>query len=230
MNDDIVFDPRNGEPAFTRINESIYTRQESLGIIRNQAVSVIGCGGIGAWVGYYLGLAGVRDLRLFDGDDITDHNLNRLPFTPADIGKSKSVALAALIGAARPEAELSAYGNFDPTWHRSHLSESSAVVVSTDSLKSRKMVYEAARVAGTSRYYELGADGFGATVTGEPAEWSTEAENEPGYQSVPVFVGPCTLAASIAAYYILQGKPIKDTFRIDWDDDAGLRVNHYVGV
>ena len=215
------------------MSESIYTRQESLGILRDQTVSVVGCGGIGSWVGYYLGLAGVTDLRLFDGDDITDHNLNRLPFTPADIGKSKSVTLATLIRAARPDVEVRAYGNFDPEWHKHMLEASDAFVVSTDSLKSRRMVYDAlvkVREKQFVRYYELGADGFGATVTGEPAEWSTEAENEPGYQSVPVFVGPCTLAASIAVYYVLQGKSIKDTFRIDWSDETGLRVNQYVGV
>jgi ThiF family protein len=218
--------------------DELYQRQESLGIVRDQTVLVVGCGGIGSWVGYFLGLAGVERLELFDSDTISDHNLNRLPFTPAHIGRYKSEALAELIRSARPEVQVRAHGNFEPESHSDELSRADAVVVSTDSLRSRRMVYNAANAAPRRRrgrfemaipkYYELGADGHGASVSGAPAEWSTEAENEPGYQSVPVFVGPCTLAASIASYYILMGLPIPDTFRADWKD--GLQIRQYAEV
>ena len=216
-------------------NRTIYTRQESLGIITDQTVSVIGCGGIGSWVGYFLGLAGVERLNLFDGDKIETHNLNRLPFTPADLGKYKSEALAELIHRARPETKIDIFGHFDPEWHHDQIRASRRVVVSTDSLRSRKMVYDCvrSREGGGNfygKYLELGADGHGMTVTGAPAEWSTEAENEPGYQSVPVFVGPCTMAASIGAYHILLGLPMKDTIRIDWNQTEGLKINQYQGV
>lgn len=204
----------------------VYARQESLGINRDQSIMVVGCGGIGSWVGYFLGLAGVREMSLFDSDDISVHNLNRLPFTPEDIGRPKSVALAKLIQTARPDTRIRVYGNFDPEFHSGVLDAADRVVVSTDSLRSRKMVYKA--MAGRSeRYVELGADGHGLTVTGAPAEWATEAENEPGYQSVPVFVGPCVMAASIASYYILLNKPLTSTFRVDWTSNDGLRINQY---
>lgn len=212
---------------------SLYDRQESLSIIQDQTVLVVGCGGVGAWCGYFLGLAGVKRLHLFDSDTISEHNLNRLPFTPADIGTGKSVALAGLIREARPDIEVvRAYGNFDPERHGELAYSADAVVTSTDSLKSRRMVYDAVKGRRESRfmrYYELGADGHGASISGAPAEWSNSLEEEAGYQSVPVFVGPCTLAASIASYYVLLGQPIEDTFRADWIG-TGLTIRQYVGV
>jgi hypothetical protein len=214
------------------MTDNTYSRQESLGIIQDQTVLVVGCGGIGSWCGYFLGLAGVRQLELFDGDLIEGHNLNRLPFDSAAIGLPKSIALAGLIRRARPDVTINAHGHFDPEWHSEAIRSANRVIVSTDSLRSRRMVYEAVGRAGGhyhGRYVELGADGHGLTVTGSPAEWSTEAENEPGYASVPVHVGPCTMAASIAIYYILLGLPVRDTFRVDWSD-SGLRVNQYVAV
>ena len=224
--DEVVFNPRNDEPAFTtRSSNEVYIRQESLGIVRDQTVLVVGCGGIGSWMGYFLGLAGVERLHLFDGDTIEAHNLNRLPFTPADVGRYKSEALADLIAKARSDVNVNAYGNFDPRFHANVLAEADAVVVSTDSLKSRRMVHEA---IGRQRYYELGADGHGLTVTGEPADWSTPAEEQEGYRSVPIHVGPCTLAASIASYYVLMARRIEETFRVDWDGQ--LRINVYQGV
>lgn len=213
--------------------EGLYDRQDTLGLIQDQTVMVVGCGGIGSWLGYFIGLAGVRRLELFDGDTIEAHNLNRLPFTPADIGRYKSEALAALIKRARPDIEVNAYGHFDPLWHSDILATAHRVVVSTDSLRSRQMVYKAMRdvhMTGPNKYVELGADGHGLTVTGQPADWSTEAENEPGYQHVPVSVAPCTLAASIGAYYVLLGQPLLDTFRIDWDGSTGLKINTYVNA
>jgi molybdopterin/thiamine biosynthesis adenylyltransferase len=220
------------------MTEEIYARQEPLGIIRDQTVLVVGCGGVGAWVGYFLGLAGVQRLHLFDSDTISDTNLNRLPFTPEHIGRYKSEALAELIRKARPDVDVKAYGNFDPEYHAPILTEpegkwNPATVVSTDSLKSRKMVYDAVVATGKSLggylpYYELGADGMGASISGAPAEWSSDLEDQPGYQSVPVFVGPCTFAASVASYYILRRKTLEDTIRADWSD--GLQIKQYVGV
>jgi hypothetical protein len=225
------------------MSENIYLRQESLGIQRDQKIVVVGCGGIGAWCGYFLGLAGVRELALFDGDEISEHNLNRLPFTPEDIGKPKSLALAALIRKARPETAIRAYGHFDfevPS-HCEAVSSANRVVCSTDSLRSRREVYKAVKghPAGhlrqpevdairAGRYIELGADGLGMSISGTPAEWASELEGQPGYTSVPQFVGPCAMAASMACYYILLDQPIRDTFRVDWKD--GLQVRQYQEV
>jgi hypothetical protein len=221
-------------------DHSLYARHDGLGINQDQTVLVVGCGGIGSWLAYFLGLAGVRRLELFDGDKIEEHNLSRLPFTPRDIGRYKSECLAELITRARPEVEVTAHAHFEGEYHEDLIRQADWVVVSTDSHKSRKMVYDAVGRVNSKRngnnrdmrvrYLECGADGHSGSVTGAPAEWVTEAEQEPGYQSVPVWVGPCTLVASIASYYILHGIPIVHTHRVDWhevetvEDEGGSYV------
>jgi hypothetical protein len=219
--------------------EEIYRRQETLGINRDQTVLVVGCGGIGSWLGYFLALAGVRRLELFDGDKIEEHNLSRLPFTPRDIGRYKSECLAELITRARPEVEVTAHAHFDAEWHGQRngvMDGADWVVVTTDSHKSRKMVFEAVKVLNTTyltnptKYLECGADGHSGSVTGAPAEWVTEAEAEPGYQSVPVFVAPCTWAASVAAYYILLSGSdtlLDSTYRVNWSDSNGVAIHRF---
>jgi hypothetical protein len=212
------------------MTEGIYQRQSTLGIDRDQCVMVVGCGGIGSWLGYFLGLAGVRTLHLYDGDKIEEHNLNRLPFTPAHVGRFKSDALAELIKAARPEVEVVAHAHFDPEFDVEVLVGANWVVCSTDSLKSRRMVYKAAKGKGI-KYLECGADGHVGSVTSAPAEWATDAENLPGYQSVPVFVGPCVVAAGIASYFVLLGGEPGATYRVEWEDEGlGVRIQTFKEV
>lgn len=181
-----------------------YTRQEALGVVRNQAVAVIGVGGVGSWVALALGLAGVRRLLLFDGDTVDATNLNRLPWGPETIEQCKGAVAAVELQTRAPHTEVSYHGNFDPAYHQTLVKDCAWVVVCTDTLRSRRMVYECLP-RGIS-YIECGAEGHRATVSFSPAAWSTPDEETLGYASVPVFVGPCMLAASIVSYYVLIGQ------------------------
>lgn len=202
-------------------NTNVYSRQESLEINRAQTVAIVGCGGIGMWVAYFLALAGVEKLELFDGDSVDVHNLNRLPLTETDIGKPKTVALAELLRRHRPNVEVIARTALNPEMpgHKEAISNSTWVVCCTDSLKTRRMTYELS-VGFCVNYIECGAEGDAATVTFSPADFATDEEENPGYRSVPVFVGPCTLAASIAAYYVLKYSATYGgvTFNANWKD------------
>jgi molybdopterin/thiamine biosynthesis adenylyltransferase len=217
-------------------DRELYARHDGLGINQNQCVLVVGCGGIGSWLGYFLGLAGVQRLHLFDGDKIEEHNLSRLPFTPKDIGRYKSEALADLISRSRPDVEVTAHAHFDAEFEGDALTTADWVVCSTDSHKSRKMVYDAVvnlrhknDFGHGPEYLECGADGHSGSVTGAPAEWVTEAESQPGYQSVPVWVGPCVVVAGLASYYILHNTDIMVTHRVDWhEDNRGCDEGAYV--
>src|ERR1700733_3189388 len=144
--------------------DDLYKRQESLEIVTDQTVAIVGCGGIGSWLGYYLALAGVKRLLLFDGDRIESHNLNRLPFTKDMLGRYKSDALAELIESVRPDCQVQAFAHMEPH-HLWTLQQSSTnwVAVSTDSLNSRRMAYDLSQKAEAG-YIECGADGNGARV------------------------------------------------------------------
>src|SRR5208283_240197 len=89
-------------------------RQESLNLRLPRGVLVVGCGGVGSWIAYFLALAGCRNLWLFDGDLVSDHNRNRLLVPPSAIGKPKSEAVADTIRLFRPDAHLISLGAFSP--------------------------------------------------------------------------------------------------------------------
>ncbi len=181
----------------------IYARHAGLEIHTDQAVAVVGVGGIGFWVALYLAMAGVRRLDLYDSDTVSISNLNRLPVPPAAVGRMKVEAAEEEVRRLRADTVINLATNYNPKLHS--LNYMDWVVCSTDTQKSRKMMQAEAKKS-RCRYLELGADGVRCHVTGETAEWSTAEEERPGYQSVPIFVGPCTLAASLAVYYVLHGR------------------------
>lgn len=204
------------------VEEPLYQRQSTLGIVTDQTVAVVGVGGIGSWVALYLALAGVRRLELYDSDEISLHNLNRFPLGMGAVGKNKALAMAEHCQGLRPDIEVIPRMNYNPDLHSPEIFDGcNWVVVTTDSLKSRRVVFEAVRARAGRRgwglkYIECGAEGHHANVTFAPATFSSPEESQPGYQSVPVFVGPCVMAAGIAAYYVLLGTPVERTYDINW--------------
>ena len=198
------------------MNEA-WTRQESLGINQDQSIAVIGCGGVGSWVALELALAGVRELHLFDSDEVSTTNLNRIAAREEDIGIDKSYAVERLIWAMRaiPVTRIIRHPNFNLLISKNY-PKFDWLVVATDTGKSRDECFKWAKTQGI-KYLELGAEGHMATLTGSPGDWETSHEADPGYASVPVWVGPCVLAATMACYYILLGQAPQQTFRLGWN-------------
>ncbi|KKL07823.1 hypothetical protein LCGC14_2582170 [marine sediment metagenome] len=197
-----------------------YDRQEPLNIVRDQSVAIIGCGGIGSWAAYYLTLAGVQTLHLFDGDNVSEHNLNRLPLPAGFIGQPKAGALATFLPQFNQEVRFRPHGPFDKNLHDLAYTRLNVTycLVCTDTWKSRKMVYDACQEQCIP-YLEVGAEGNEASLSPSPPEWVMPNEAEPGYQHVPVFVGPCAAIAAMAVYYVLHQQVPTKTFRIGWKDN-----------
>ena len=187
------------------MTDEMMDRQESLGLEVPESVAVVGCGGVGSWLAYFLALAGVPELWLFDMDTISIHNLNRIPLPAESVGKKKSEAVAEMIRAVRPKCNVLAMGAFnDKIADGLSLSgEISWIIATTDTLASRQAINKWAMERGI-RYIEAAAEGEFGSCTGEPAEWSTPDEASPGYAHVPVWVGPCVFAAGIACAYVLH--------------------------
>ena len=77
---------------------------------RGRRVSIWGCGAIGAQVAEILTRAGVSALVLRDRATVKHGILVRQPFTDADIGRPKTVALADRLLAIRPDLRVDAVG------------------------------------------------------------------------------------------------------------------------
>lgn len=198
-------------------------RQEALNLSIPRGVAVVGCGGVGSWIAYFLALAGVTNLWLFDPDTVSEHNLNRLPLGASSIGVSKSKALADFITTLRPNNTIVPLGAFSESLAEiSHLDEEcSWLVCSTDTLATRCLSHEWATSNGMF-YIEAAAEGEYGSIANSPAEWATPEDAKPGYASVPVWVGPATFAASMAASYILHAHPPERDLvtRIGWSGTA----------
>jgi ThiF family len=198
-------------------------RQEPLALhLPSRGVAIIGCGGVGSWIAYFLALAGVRNLWLWDPDEIAPHNLNRILLPPSTVRQNKAQALAAAIVAVQPECKPVPMGRFDAATATAMELERHVdwVVATTDTWVSRREAK--AWAAGMSIcYLEAAAEGEWGSITGAPAEFATNDEVRPGYASVPVWVGPCVAAAMMAAAYVLHADvpADDDAFRWGWDRD-----------
>ena len=207
--------------------DPLYERQEPLGLAR-PSVILVGAGGVGCWVALALVLGGVEDITIYDGDTLSGNNLNRFPLPPNSIGELKSVALASWLRTLRPKASnINARGMFDP--EVSNPMAANWLVCCTDSLKSRKMCYQYVNSRKTEygatamKYLEVGADGERWTLSPAPPEFSTELEDNPGYATVPVHVGPCMMGGSAAAYYVLHDITPTVSHLVDWDKGPDYR-------
>jgi len=81
--------------------------------LANTSVLVIGCGGLGAPVLYYLTAMGVGHLGLCDGDKVSLSNLNRqILFTQEDLGKPKASTAKTRLNALNPDLRTTIYDRF----------------------------------------------------------------------------------------------------------------------
>jgi hypothetical protein len=161
-------------------------------------VAVCGLGGIGSWVALDLALVGVPELILIDPDAVEPHNLNRTPYTPAQVGALKVRAAAELIAERRPGCALVLLPYMYHEIADLLPPEIEYFVDCTDALAVKRLA------AGRGwRYLKLGYDGFGFTFdmqTGLPWE-----EEPAGYRVVPSFVGTPQFLAALAVTAVVSG-------------------------
>ena len=89
-----------------------YSRQEALNNTLTRKLPfnvqniIIGCGGIGYWLGLFLALLGYKNFILIDGDKIDYTNLNRIPVPQTWVGVNKAVALRRTIRTFRLDTKI----------------------------------------------------------------------------------------------------------------------------
>jgi hypothetical protein len=227
------FTPGGIIPAVEEPTEpDIFARQRSIPLEIPGHVMLVGCGGVGAWIGYFLALAGVPKLTIFDSDVVSESNLNRLPYGPAFLKKPKTEALAALIASLRPKCKVECCPNFSAKFANSLFVDEEArpewVVASTDTWASRREAYKWTDLR--CRYVEAAAEGEFGSMAAAPAEWATIEEDNPGYASVPVWIGPSVSAAVMVCSHILHGELRRDaSARFGWlsnEDDARIAFSY----
>lgn len=183
----------------------MYTRQKKLHIQPPAKVSIIGCGGIGAWVGIDLALAGAEEFRLFDDDTLEVHNLNRLPFSENDVGKSKTEVLKKFIKKMRPDTRIYMHGRVS-TITKSLLR--GTVVDCTDKLEAQQLIEKACEQLNLA-HFRVGYDGQHMTIIDSQHSkapkiskvWD-DGSGQSGYEFVPSWVVPPQVAAAFVTSII----------------------------
>lgn len=199
---------------------TLYARQQSLNLSVPDSVWVVGCGGVGYWTAQTLGLAGVPKLYLFDGDRLSESNLNRIPYSADSVDQFKADLLAAEIKRLRPACMCLGFPiKFSPQVVESLLWPN-WLVCTTDTHASRQMCSTWCREKGVS-YLEAAAEGEFGSISGSPADFATDDEVNPGYASVPVWAGPVMAAGLLAGMHILHGAtPHADVVRLGWQPEG----------
>lgn len=111
----------------------------------NSSVLVVGAGGIGSPVAYYLGAAGIGKIGLVDGDVVDYSNLQRqILHATADLGRPKVESAKDKLEAINPDIEVITYKELlTPENAVELIQQYDLVVDATDNLTSRYVINQA---------------------------------------------------------------------------------------
>jgi len=139
--------------SLTNEQKEIYSRQIMINEIgeegqcklKSTSVLVVGCGGLGSPVLYYLTAMGIGHLGLCDGDKVSLPNLNRqILFTMEDIGKSKASTAKERLTALDPGLITTIYDQFlDKELAENIIPKFDIIVDCLDNFKTRFILNDA---------------------------------------------------------------------------------------
>ena len=112
MNSIVHTDPQSSYSRLYALEKLSVVSDYSL--IRTSCVLIIGIGGIGSILSEMLCRLKVGKLILIDYDSVEEANMNRLFYTPSQIGKSKIQAAKETLEAINPDILIEVY-NLDVT-------------------------------------------------------------------------------------------------------------------
>lgn len=188
----------------TAINSSreLFTRQATkIKLNKDMNVIVIGCGGIGSWVGLTLALSGcATNIHLYDNDKLEASNLNRTPYKLTQIGLSKVEALQFLILERRVRRiNVTAYNSLFGTKLPYNYDKNWIIIDCRDSIFND---YDSVKHC---RIYKVGYDGLEITIDCDPINNHKLVMGETttrGYSVTPSFICPSQLVANLIVSHI----------------------------
>ena len=116
--------------------------EKSFNFLQKQKITIIGLGGIGCPAAQYLVSAGIKKIKLIDGDIIQKTNLNRqILYSIKDIGKSKVKIAKKKLNDINPECNIDAISSYLEIKNiNKYLNNSSLIIDATDNWKSMILI------------------------------------------------------------------------------------------
>jgi len=138
------------------------------------SVLVVGCGGLGSPVLYYLAAAGIGHLGLCDGDTVSLSNLNRqFLYTMEDLGRRKAAAAEKRLLALNPRLKTTIYDRFlDAELAASALPAYDIAVDCLDNYEGRFVLNDACVAAGKPFVHAGIGEFYGQLMTVTPGAGS----------------------------------------------------------
>lgn len=179
----------------------LYMRQETLNLNTKQTVTIIGCGGIGYWVGKFLAMSGIEKIYAFDHDIMEKHNFNRidLPYLKF-IGKNKADILKLIVENLRPDCDIETFPYEFSENHILFINDSDWLLDCTDILETQMKNQKIARNNGI-KYVKAGYDGTRVSISDSVATWGKAPD---GYTITPSWVSPAVIVASMVVAKIMK--------------------------
>lgn len=215
-----------------------YSRQQEFdrtlsNIHPNQLNYIVGCGGVGFWLGIILAMQGQQNFVLIDGQKIERTNLNRLPVPPTWLGTNKAIALRKVMRSMRPVTAIRTITEHIEASTLSLITEggrqmragtkslSKIVWDCTDDARIQKKIFKAMQVTQTPagnggiQYRKLGYEGFQVGSYKAYDVW-IPTDYAPGYRTSNACAATSALAAVIGI--VTQGRNIQHDVEINIKD------------
>jgi len=178
------------------MSTGLYDRQKTLNL-KTPTITIVGCGGIGFWVGKFCAMSGIENILLFDPDVIEEHNRNRLDVGENAVGTNKAEVLKSIIIHLRPEVTVYAL----PFKYQEHLGKKTDWVVDCTDIADAQVQNKKIANSFGSKYVKAGYDGEHISINNDLAEWGVAPD---GYTIVPSWVVPAVIVASLTVAKIMK--------------------------
>jgi len=197
--------------------------------LEKASILVVGCGGLGAPVLYYLTAMGIGHIGLCDGDTVALSNLNRqILFTKKDIGKLKAKNAAKRIKALNPDLKTKVYDHYiDETNAKKIIPKYDIIIDCLDNFEARFILNDICIASNKPLIHAGAGEFYGQFMTIIPGKSpclrclfpngvpKTSTEKPTGIiGTTPGVIG--AMQATEAMKYIL-GLPITDTGLTTYD-------------
>jgi len=117
------------------MTDSMYWRQQDIFVPQDQKITVIGAGGIGSWVVLGLVKTGFKNIEVWDGDVVEEHNIPNQLFSAKHCGQNKAQILHYYFPVVATQEKM---------WEGEPLS-STVIVIAVDNMEVRKRIVETQR-------------------------------------------------------------------------------------
>lgn len=133
----------NSESLLVKLNTVRFNDAEWFNKIRQTAVTIAGCGGIGSWTSLLISRLNPYTIRLYDNDNVEEVNLAGQLFNKNNIGDSKVYSCINTINAFSDFYR--AYGNISRLTTDTSISMEALrnIICGFDNMASRKEIFEA---------------------------------------------------------------------------------------